>query len=114
MDVNRELILIYYMSDNLSFMGVVYIVGLFSCLLINFRRSFFMTREELYSIQEILGGYKFKNLDLLRQAFVRKSYSKENGGENNEVLEFIGDKVLDFVIVKKFVMNPIKPRDGMI
>ena len=60
-----------------------------------------MTREELSSIQEILGGYKFKNLDLLRQAFVRKSYSKENGGENNEVLEFIGDKVLDFVIVKK-------------
>lgn len=46
-------------------------------------------------------GYRFKNTDLLQQAFIRRSYSKENGGENNEVLEFIGDKVLDFIIVKK-------------
>ncbi len=60
-----------------------------------------MTKDELNMIQEIVGGYKFKNLDLLQQAFIRKSYSKENGGENNEVLEFIGDKVLDFIIVKK-------------
>ena len=60
-----------------------------------------MTQEELKIIQEIVGGYKFNNLDLLQQAFIRKSYSKENGGENNEVLEFIGDKMLDFIIVKK-------------
>ncbi len=45
-------------------------------------------------------GYEFKNTDLMFQAFVRKSYSEENGGENNEVLEFIGDKVLDLVVVK--------------
>lgn len=45
-------------------------------------------------------GHTFKNLDLLQQAFVRKSYAKENGGEDNEVLEFIGDKVLDIVIVR--------------
>lgn len=45
-------------------------------------------------------GYHFKNTDLLQQAFVRRSYSNENGGENNEVLEFIGDKVLDFIVVK--------------
>ena len=31
---------------------------------------------------------------------MRRSYSKEYGGENNEVLEFIGDKVLDFIVVK--------------
>lgn len=45
-------------------------------------------------------GYKFVNRDLLVQAFVRKSYSMENGGENNEVLEFIGDKALDLAVVK--------------
>ncbi len=45
-------------------------------------------------------AYNFKNLDLLQQAFVRRSYSKENGGEDNEVLEFIGDIVLDFIAVK--------------
>lgn len=50
-------------------------------------------------IQEQI-GYQFKNLALLKQAFVRRSHSEENGGEDNEVLEFIGDKVLDFVIVK--------------
>ena len=45
-------------------------------------------------------GYNFKNLDLLRQAFVRRSYTEENGGENNEVLEFIGDKALDLAVVR--------------
>ena len=32
-------------------------------------------------------GYSFRNKDLLQQAFVRRSYSQENGGQNNEVLE---------------------------
>lgn len=44
--------------------------------------------------------YEFENPDLLYQAFTRRSYSAEYGGENNEVLEFIGDKVLDFFVVK--------------
>ena len=35
----------------------------------------------------------------MQQAFTRRSYSNENGGNNNEVLEFIGDKVLDFAVV---------------
>ncbi len=58
-----------------------------------------MKSQSLRLIQEQI-GYNFKNLDLLQQAFVRRSYAKENGGEDNEVLEFIGDKVLDIVIVK--------------
>lgn len=58
-----------------------------------------MDRNDLSEIQKTI-GYKFKNLDLLQQAFIRRSYSKEKGGENNEVLEFIGDKVLDLISVK--------------
>ena len=58
-----------------------------------------MNEKELKRIEDII-GYNFNNLDLLQQAFVRRSYSEENGGENNEVLEFIGDKALDIVIVK--------------
>ena len=58
-----------------------------------------MKAEELQFIQDQI-GYTFKNTDLLQQAFVRRSYSEENGGENNEVLEFIGDKVLDLFVVK--------------
>lgn len=45
-------------------------------------------------------GYWFNNTDLLLQAFTRSSYSTQYGGENNEVLEFLGDKVLDFYVVK--------------
>lgn len=37
---------------------------------------------------------------MLFQAFTRSSYSSQYGGENNEVLEFLGDKVLDFYVTK--------------
>lgn len=47
-------------------------------------------------------GYPFINKDLLRQAFTRRSYSQEYGGENNEVLEFYGDKVLELIVGKLF------------
>lgn len=58
-----------------------------------------MNAKELEFIQNQI-GYNFHNPDLLQQAFIRRSYSNENGGENNEILEFIGDKVLDFIVVK--------------
>ena len=45
-------------------------------------------------------GYSFENEDLLLQAFTRSSYSTQHGSENNEVLEFLGDRVLDFYVVK--------------
>ncbi|MBQ7977233.1 MAG: hypothetical protein IJ301_01350 [Clostridia bacterium] len=54
---------------------------------------------DIDKIEEIL-GYTFKNKELLKQSFTRRSYSVENSGENNEVLEFIGDNVLDMVVVK--------------
>ena len=53
----------------------------------------------LNSIQQII-GYNFNNLDLLKQAFIRRSYATENGGLDNQVLELIGDKVLDIAIVR--------------
>lgn len=54
------------------------------------------------SIQNTI-GYKFMNVDLLQQAFVRRSYSEEHGGQNNEVLEFIGDKALDLAVIRLMV-----------
>ncbi len=47
-------------------------------------------------------GYPFTNKKLLKQAFTRRSYSQEHGGENNEVLEFYGDKVLEFIVGRLF------------
>lgn len=55
--------------------------------------------EHIEEVQSRI-GYYFNNKDLLLQAFTRSSYSAQYGGENNEVLEFIGDKVLDFYVVK--------------
>ena len=63
-----------------------------------------MKKEELKFIEEQI-GYEFNNVDLLQQAFTRRSYSKEHGGEDNEVLEFVGDKVLDFFVVKMLINN---------
>ena len=57
-------------------------------------------------------GYDFKNLDLLRQACTRRSYTEENGGENNEVLEFIGDKALDFAVVRLLIQKFGKMKNG--
>lgn len=58
-----------------------------------------MEEKDLTFIQGQI-GYNFQNTDLLQQAFVRRSYAKEYGGEDNEVLEFIGDKVLDLIVIK--------------
>jgi ribonuclease-3 len=58
-----------------------------------------MNPEVLSFIQKSI-DYKFENTDLLDQAFTRRSYSAEHGGIDNEVLEFIGDKALDLVVVK--------------
>lgn len=45
-------------------------------------------------------GYHFQNEALIQQAFTRRSFSEENGGQNNEVLEFVGDKALDLAVIK--------------
>ena len=55
--------------------------------------------EHLEDVQKLI-SYWFENKDLLFQAFTRRSYSIENGGENNETLEFIGDKVLSYYVTK--------------
>jgi ribonuclease-3 len=51
---------------------------------------------------------KFKNSDLLRQAFVHRSYINENPNFNlshNERLEFLGDAVLELVITEYLYQN---------
>lgn len=45
----------------------------------------------------------FKNKDLLKQAFIHRSYLNENpseGAEHNERLEFLGDAVLELIITE--------------
>ncbi len=54
-----------------------------------------------FSILETNIGITFKNKDLLKQAFIHRSYLNENRTvklEHNERLEFLGDAVLELVI----------------
>lgn len=53
----------------------------------------------MYKEVENIIGYKFHNKKLLEQAFTRSSYANEKNIPSNEVLEFVGDKVIDFVVV---------------
>ncbi len=50
-------------------------------------------------------GYTFKDKMLLRKCFTHASYSYENGGENNELLEFFGDAIIQFVVTEHLYKN---------
>ena len=57
-------------------------------------------------------GIVFKNKDLLRQAFVHRSYINENKDfklDNNERLEFLGDAVLELVSTEYLFKNFSNP-----
>ncbi|MDE5563127.1 MAG: hypothetical protein K2J01_06245 [Clostridiales bacterium] len=59
-----------------------------------------MEREDCEQIESLI-GYEFNRRDLLVQAFTRKSYTNEtHDGDNNEVLEFIGDQALGVAVVR--------------
>jgi ribonuclease III len=58
-------------------------------------------------------GVKFKDANILRQAFTHRSYINENrdsGLEHNERLEFLGDAVLELVITD-YLFNKMKESD---
>ena len=42
-------------------------------------------------------GYKFKNIELLKNALTHTSYAYEHNVSSNEKLEFLGDSILEFV-----------------
>lgn len=54
-----------------------------------------------FSIFEEKTGIKFKDKNLLKQAFIHRSYINENpsiGFSHNERLEFLGDAVLELIV----------------
>lgn len=57
-------------------------------------------------------GVKFKNIDLLEQALVHRSYINENPDfhlDHNERLEFLGDAVLELVVTEYLYNNYPNP-----
>ncbi len=57
-------------------------------------------------------GYTFKNKDLLLQALTHISYAKEKGTSHYEILEFLGDALLNFIIVDLLVSSFPDRREG--
>ena len=64
-------------------------------------------------IKELEGSikYNFKNKDLLHKALTHKSFNLDN---NNEKLEFLGDRVLGLVISKKLLEKYPNEKEGII
>ena len=60
---------------------------------------------------EIILDYNFKNSDLLKKSLIHKSFDNLN---NNEKLEFLGDRVLGLIISKKLIEIYPEEREGII
>lgn len=56
-------------------------------------------------------GYKFKNKSLLDKALTHRSYTK-NPFYSNELLEFLGDAVLELIVSEYLVKNFLNMREG--
>lgn len=56
-------------------------------------------------------GYSFKDKMLLRKCFTHSSYANEHGEEDNEILEFFGDAIIEF-IVTEYLYNNLAGDEG--
>ena len=64
-----------------------------------------------YQILEKKVKIRFKNKDLLIKSLTHKSFNKEN---NNEKIEFLGDRVLGLVIAKKLLEIYPDEKEGIL
>ena len=68
-----------------------------------------------FDLLEKKSGLKFKNKDLLIQAFCHRSYLNEKPNfylANNERLEFLGDAVLELVVTENIYQNYPEKSEG--
>lgn len=79
------------------------------------RCPMFSSSMKDFSLFEKKLGIKFKNKDLLTQAFVHRSFLNENPSFNifhNERLEFLGDAVLEQVVTEYLYRNYPDKNEG--
>ena len=67
-------------------------------------------REKLNNLQKKI-NIKFKNLNYLKKSITHKSYNSLN---NYEKLEFLGDRILGFVISKKLIELYPNQKEGVL
>lgn len=70
-------------------------------------------KEKLSNLEDIL-GFRFTDLRILQQALIHSSYAFERSQPeaNNEILEFLGDAVLDLVIGHILYKHYSQMREG--
>lgn len=69
---------------------------------------------ELSKLEKTL-GFKFNNINILRQAMVHRSYLNEHpefASGHNERLEFLGDAVLEIVVTEYLYLNYPETPEG--
>ncbi len=62
---------------------------------------------------EVVLGYKFKNIELLKVALTHSSYANEHSLESNERMEFLGDAVLELAM-SKYLYSSIDLDEGVL
>ena len=67
-------------------------------------------KKELHKLEKKI-KIKFKNKDLLIKSLTHKSFDKEN---NNEKVEFLGDRVLGLVMAKKLLEIYPNEKEGIL
>ena len=67
-------------------------------------------KQNFNQLEEIL-NYKFKDINLIKLALTHSSY---NNLDNNEKLEFLGDRVLGLIISKKLIDIYPNEKEGII
>ena len=67
-------------------------------------------KKNLKDLENII-DFHFKNLSLLKLSLIHKSFDNNN---NNEKLEFLGDRVLGLIISKKLIEVYPKEKEGII
>ena len=67
-------------------------------------------KKNIKELEEIL-NYTFKDKNLLKLSLIHKSFDNIN---NNEKLEFLGDRVLGLIISKKLIEIYPAEKEGII
>ncbi len=68
----------------------------------------------MYEELEARLGYSFKDKNLIKQALTHVSYAKDHGIGHYETLEFLGDALLNFLIVDMLVEEFPGKREGVL
>ena len=70
--------------------------------------------SDLEQLQKSI-GYRFRNLELLRQSLTHPSYIQVNprAGEHNQRLEFLGDAVFSLTLAEKLYQEFVSVVEGL-